>query len=116
MQLNGYIPDTIVYNFLLDGLFKVVKVNDGCQLFEKMVQNGEALELVEEIERRGFIVDLVTISSLVIGLYKEGQWDWTDKLMKHNRDDNLVPSVLKWKVDMEGFAETMMLLGSPYGN
>ncbi|KAM2102751.1 hypothetical protein ACFX1T_000979 [Malus domestica] len=61
----------------------------------------EELELVEEMERRGFTVDLVTISSLVIRLYKEGRWDWTDKLMKNNRDDNLVPSVLKWKVDME---------------
>ncbi|RXI09088.1 hypothetical protein DVH24_023232 [Malus domestica] len=106
MQLNGYSPDTIVYNSLLVGLFKARKVNDGCQLFEKMVQNGdglleEALGLVEEMERRGFTVDLITISSLVIGLYKEGRWDWTDKLMKHIRDGNLVPTVLKWKVDME---------------
>ncbi|KAM1069237.1 hypothetical protein ACFX13_001207 [Malus domestica] len=126
MQLNGYSPDTIVYNSLLDGLFKARKVNDGCQLFEKMVQNGkkgqfvdgvtysivvlqlckdglleEALGLVEEMERRGFTVDLITISSLVIGLYKEGRWDWTDKLMKHIRDGNPVPTVLKWKVDME---------------
>ncbi|RXI07560.1 hypothetical protein DVH24_005333 [Malus domestica] len=37
----------------------------------------------------------------LIPLYKEGRWDWTDKLMKHIRDGNLVPSVLKWKVDME---------------
>ncbi|XP_050147318.1 pentatricopeptide repeat-containing protein At4g01570-like isoform X4 [Malus sylvestris] len=164
MKEDGVVVDSQTFKALLDafirsdGLFKARKVNDGCQLFEKMVQNGvrastwtynilidglfrngraeaaytlfcdlkkkgqfvdgvtysivvlqlckeglleEALGLVEEMERRGFTVDLVTISSLVIGLYKEGRWDWTDKLMKHIRDGNLVPSVLKWKVDME---------------
>ncbi|XP_048421884.1 pentatricopeptide repeat-containing protein At4g01570-like [Pyrus x bretschneideri] len=94
MQLNGYIPDTIVYNSLLDGLFKARKVNDGCQLFEKMVQNGvrastwtynilidglfrngraeAAYTLFCDLKKKGQFVDGVTYSIVVLQLCKEG--------------------------------------------
>ncbi|TQD69630.1 hypothetical protein C1H46_044837 [Malus baccata] len=87
-QKKGQFVDGVTYSIVVLQLCK-----DG--LLE------EALGLVEEMEGRGFTVDSITVSSLVIGLYKEGRWDWTGKLMKHIRDGNLVPSVLKWKVDME---------------
>ncbi|KAI4342815.1 hypothetical protein MLD38_027390 [Melastoma candidum] len=61
----------------------------------------EALSLVQEMEARGFKVDLVTITSLLIGFFKHGWWDGTDTLMKHLRDINLVPAVLKWKTELE---------------
>ncbi|KAM1069062.1 hypothetical protein TB1_001036 [Malus domestica] len=123
MVQNGVRASTWTYNILIDGLFRNGRAEAAYTLFCDLKKKGqfvdgvtysivvlqlckeglleEALGLVEEMERRGFTVDLVTISSLVIGLYKEGRWDWTDKLMKHIRDGNLVPSVLKWKVDME---------------
>ncbi|XAR62638.1 hypothetical protein NMG60_11017476 [Bertholletia excelsa] len=53
------------------------------------------------MEARGFPVDLVTITSLLISLYRQGQWDWTDRLMKHIRDGNLVLNVLKWNANLE---------------
>ncbi|ESW04026.1 hypothetical protein PHAVU_011G061000 [Phaseolus vulgaris] len=109
MQSHGFRPDTLVYNSLLDGHFKATKVVEACQLFEKMVQEGlckegqleEALQLVEEMESRGFTVDLVTITSLLISIHRHGRWDWTDRLMKYIREGDLVVSVLKWKAGME---------------
>ncbi|KAL9360187.1 hypothetical protein Peur_048310 [Populus x canadensis] len=61
----------------------------------------EALHLVEEMEGRGFVVDLITITSLLIAFHKQGRWDCTERLMKHIRDANLLPNVLKWRADME---------------
>ncbi|MCI09897.1 pentatricopeptide repeat-containing protein, partial [Trifolium medium] len=53
------------------------------------------------MEARGFTVDLVTITSLLIGIHKHGRWDWTDRLIKHVREGDLLPGVLKWKAGME---------------
>ena len=53
------------------------------------------------MESRGFVVDLVTITSILISIHKHGRWDWTDCLIKHIRESDLVPSVLKWKAGME---------------
>ncbi|XP_038875095.1 pentatricopeptide repeat-containing protein At4g01570-like [Benincasa hispida] len=158
MEYNGFIPDTIVYNSLLNGLFKARKVTEACQLFDKMVQEGiraspwtynilidglfrngraeasyslfcdmkkkgqfvdgvtysiivlqlckeglleEALQLVDEMEARGFVVDLITVTSLLIAMHKQRQWEGLERLMKHIREGNLVPNVLKWKANME---------------
>ncbi|KAL3520457.1 hypothetical protein ACH5RR_018606 [Cinchona calisaya] len=160
MQYNGFRPDTVLCNSLLDGLLKARKLTEACNLFEKMVdedgvrascwtynilidglfRNGraaaayslfldlkkksnnfvdgitfsivtlhlcregqveEAVQLVEEMEARGFVVDLVTVTSLLITLYRHGMWDSTERLMKHIRDGNLVSNVLKWKATME---------------
>ncbi|XP_059646203.1 pentatricopeptide repeat-containing protein At4g01570 [Cornus florida] len=111
------------HNILIDGLFRNGRAAAGYSLFCDLKKKGqfvdgitysivvlhlssegqveEALQLVEEMEARGFVVDLITISSLLIGLYKHGRWDWTDRLMKHIRDGNLMPTVLKWKANME---------------
>lgn len=119
----GVRASTWTYNILIDGLFRNARAEAAYTLFCDLKKKGqfvdgvtysiivlqlcreglleEALELVEEMEMRGFTVDLVTISTLMIGLYKHSRWDWTDKLMKRIRDGNLLPSVLKWKVDME---------------
>ncbi|XP_072066653.1 pentatricopeptide repeat-containing protein At4g01570-like [Arachis hypogaea] len=64
-------------------------------------QLEEALQLVEEMESRGFVVDLTTITSLLISIHRHGRWVWTDRLMRHVRESDLVLSVLKWKVGME---------------
>ncbi|KAJ0052538.1 hypothetical protein Pint_00707 [Pistacia integerrima] len=87
MKEQGLVPDLHTYNSLI-----------------QLCREGhleEALKLVEEIEGRGFVVDLVTITSLLIGFHKHGRWDWTERLMKHIRDGNLVSHVLKWKADLE---------------
>ncbi|KAL8532987.1 hypothetical protein ACS0TY_009302 [Phlomoides rotata] len=65
-------------------------------------QIGEALKLVKEMEGRGFVVDLVTITSLLTAMCRQGQWDWAERLMKYVREGHLVPSILKWKSVMEG--------------
>ncbi|KAI3470383.1 hypothetical protein Pfo_027046 [Paulownia fortunei] len=113
------------YNILIDGLYKNGRAEAAYTMFSDLKRKGnnfvdgvsysivilhlcgedqleEALQLVEEMEARGFVVDLVTITSLLIALYRRGQWDWTERLMKHIRDGNLVPSLLKWKSAMEG--------------
>ncbi|KAK7258402.1 hypothetical protein RIF29_23977 [Crotalaria pallida] len=111
------------YNILIDGLLKNGRAEAAYTLFCDLKKKGqlvdgitysivvlqlcregqleEALQLVEEMETRGFAVDLVTITSLLISIHKHGRWDWTDRLMKHVREGDLVPSVLKWKAGME---------------
>lgn len=112
------------YNILIDGLFKNGRALAAYTLFcdlKKKTNNyvdgvtysivilhlcredrlDEALKLVEEMEARGFTVDLVTITSLLIAIYREGHWDYTERLMKHIRDSNLVPIIIRWKDSME---------------
>ncbi|XP_019194203.1 PREDICTED: pentatricopeptide repeat-containing protein At4g01570 [Ipomoea nil] len=116
------------YNILIDGLFKngraVAAYTLFCDLKKKsnsfvdgisysivvlhLCREGgldKAMELVEEMEARGFAVDLVTITSLLITIYREGRWDWMERLMKHIRDKNLVPIVLRWRKSMEAMLE-----------
>ncbi|KAK4480216.1 hypothetical protein RD792_013278 [Penstemon davidsonii] len=113
------------YNILIDGLYKNGREEAAYTMFCDLKRKGnnfvdgvtysivilhlcrenkleEALQLVEEMEARGFVVDLVTITSLLIVFYRRGQWDWTERLMKHIRDGNLVPALIKWKSTMEG--------------
>ncbi|KAJ0265145.1 Pentatricopeptide repeat-containing protein [Hirschfeldia incana] len=112
------------YNILIDGLFRNGRGEAGfalfCDLKEKkggfvdgvtfsivvlqLCREGKvdgAVKLVEEMEARGFSVDLVTISSLLVGFHKQGRWDWKEKLMKHVREGNLVPNVLRWNAGVE---------------
>ncbi|KAL9249901.1 Pentatricopeptide repeat-containing protein [Drosera capensis] len=113
MQLKGFHPGTPVYNSLLDALFKVKELTEACQLFEKMIKDGikascctegefeASLRLVEDMESRGLVVDLVTITAMVMELYKQGLWDSIDRLLKHVGEANLLPDVLKWKANVE---------------
>ncbi|XP_027185209.1 pentatricopeptide repeat-containing protein At4g01570 [Coffea eugenioides] len=112
------------YNILIDGLFRNGRAAAAYSLFLDLKKKSnnfvdgvtysivvlhlcredqveEALQLVEEMEARGFVVDLVTITSLLIALYRNGMWDSTERLMKYIRDGNFVSNVLKWKATME---------------
>nr|GMC76309.1 pentatricopeptide repeat-containing protein At4g01570 [Ipomoea batatas] len=116
------------YNILIDGLFKNGRGVAAYTLFFDLKKKSnsfvdgisysivvlhlcreggldKAMELVEEMEARGFAVDLVTITSLLIAIYREGRWDWMERLMKHIRDKNLVPIVLRWRKSMEAMLE-----------
>ncbi|OMO82341.1 hypothetical protein COLO4_23076 [Corchorus olitorius] len=155
MVQDGVRASCWTYNILIDGLFRNGRAEAAYTLFCDLKKKGqfvdgvtysivvlqlsregqleEALRLAEEMEVRGFVVDLVTITSLLIGFHKQGRWDWTERLMKHIRDSNIVPNVLRWKANMEatmrnppknrkdntplfpskgGFKEIMNLLGS----
>ncbi|KAK2978579.1 hypothetical protein RJ640_006698 [Escallonia rubra] len=111
------------YNILIDGLFRNGRPAAAYALFCDLKKKGqfvdgitysivtlqfcregrleEAIQLVEEMEARGFVVGLVTITSLVIAHYRHGRWEGIERLMKHIRDGNLMPTVLKWKATME---------------
>lgn len=123
MVEDGVRASCWTYNILIDGLLKNGRGVAGYTMFCDLKKKGqfvdgvtysivilwlcregqiaEALQLVEEMEARGFVVDLVTVTSLLIGFQRQGRWDWTERIMKHIRDGNLVPTVLKWKADME---------------
>ncbi|GKV49422.1 hypothetical protein SLEP1_g56172 [Rubroshorea leprosula] len=123
MVQDGVRTSCWTYNILIDGLFRNGRPEAGCTLFCDLKKKGqfvdaitysivilqlcreglleEALELVEEMEARGFVVDLITITSLLIGFHKQGKWDWAERLMKHIRDGNLVPHILKWKANLD---------------
>ncbi|PSS09446.1 Pentatricopeptide repeat-containing protein [Actinidia chinensis var. chinensis] len=123
MVEDGVRASCWTHNILIDGLFKNGRAAAGYTLFCDLKKKGqfvdgitysivilclcregqleEALQLVEEMEARGFVVDLVTITSLLIGLHRQGRWDCMERLMKHTRDSNLVPTVLMWKANME---------------
>ncbi|KAL0403402.1 UNVERIFIED_CONTAM: Pentatricopeptide repeat-containing protein [Sesamum radiatum] len=85
------------YNILIDGLYKNGRPEAAYTMFS---------DLKRKVGRRdggpGFVVDLVTVTSLLIAHYRRGRWDATEQLMKHIRDGNLVPALLKWKSAMEG--------------
>ncbi|KAJ6334772.1 hypothetical protein OIU76_007830 [Salix suchowensis] len=123
MAQDGVRASSWTYNILIDGLCKNGRAEAGYNLFCGLKKKGqfvdavtysivvlllcrkghleEALHLVEEVEERGFVVDLITITSLLIAFHKQGRWDCTERLMKHIRDVNLLPNVLKWRADME---------------
>lgn len=123
MVEDGVRASCWTYNILIDGLLKNGRGVAGYTMFCDLKKKGqfvdgvtysiiilwlcregqieEALQLVEEMEARGFVVDLVTVTGLLIGLHRQGRCDWTKRLMRHIRDGNLVPTVLKWKADME---------------
>lgn len=128
MVEDGVRASCWTYNILIDGLFKNGRAVAGYTLFCDLKKKGpfvdgitysivilclcregqieDALQLVEEMEGRGFVVDLVTITSLLIGLHRQGRGEWTERLMKHIRDGNLVPTVLKWKANMEAYVKS----------
>ncbi|VYS61511.1 unnamed protein product [Arabidopsis thaliana] len=123
MVQEGVRASCWTYNILIDGLFRNGRAEAGFTLFCDLKKKGQfvdaitfsivvlqlcregklegAVKLVEEMETRGFSVDLVTISSLLIGFHKQGRWDWKEKLMKHIREGNLVPNVLRWNAGVE---------------
>lgn len=123
MAQEGVKASCSTYNILIHGLIKNGRSEAGYMLFCDLKKKGqfvdgitysivvlqlckeglleEALELVEEMEARGFSVDLVTITSLLIGIHKYGRWEWTDRLIKHVREGDLLPGVLRWKAGME---------------
>ncbi|RVW24502.1 Pentatricopeptide repeat-containing protein [Vitis vinifera] len=75
---SGHEPDAFTYRILIQGNGRAAA---GYTLFCDLKKKG----IVEEMEARGFVVDLVTITSLLIGFHKQGRWDWTERLMKHIR-------------------------------
>ncbi|KAL8550966.1 hypothetical protein ACS0TY_000155 [Phlomoides rotata] len=122
---DGVRASCCTYNILIDGLYKNGRPEAAYTMFLDLKrkgntfvdgvtysivilhlcrddQIGEALKLVKEMEGRGFVVDLVTITSLLTAICRQGQWDWTERLMKYVREGHLVPSILKWKSVMEG--------------
>ncbi|CAA7013062.1 unnamed protein product [Microthlaspi erraticum] len=123
MVQEGVRASCWTYNILIDGLFRNGRGEAGFTLFCDLKKKGQfvdaitfsivvlqlcregklegAVKLVEEMESRGFSVDLVTISSLLIGFHKQERWDWKEKLMKHVREGNLVPTVLRWNAGVE---------------
>lgn len=123
MVEDGVKASCCTYNILIDGLLKNGRPEAAYTLFCDLKKKGqfvdgitysiivlqlcreglleEALKLVDEMESRGFDVDLVTITSLLIGIHKHGHWDWTDRLLKHVKEGDLVYNVLKWKAGME---------------
>ncbi|GAB2277728.1 hypothetical protein Dimus_012431 [Dionaea muscipula] len=127
MIQDGIRASCCTYNILIDGLIKNGRAVAGYTLFCDLKKKGqfvdavtysivvlhlcregqfeESLHLVEEMEARGFVVDLVTMTALVMELYKQGRWGSLERLMKHIRDGNLLPDVLKWKAGVEAFLE-----------
>ncbi|RAL41939.1 hypothetical protein DM860_009121 [Cuscuta australis] len=128
VEEDGVRASCWTYNILIDGLFKNGRDVAAYTLFSDLKKKSnnfvdgisysivvlhlcrkgmleKAMELVNEMEGRGFTVDLVTITSLLIAIYREGHWDCMERLMKHIRDSNLVPIVLRWKASMEAMLE-----------
>ncbi|WCJ22546.1 Tetratricopeptide repeat (TPR)-like superfamily protein [Euphorbia peplus] len=123
MVRDGVRASSWTYNILIAGLCKNGRAEAAYSLFCDLKKKGnfvdaitysivvlllcregqleEGLRLVEEMEERGFVVDLVTITTLLIEFHKLGRWDWTEKLLKHVRDGNLVPNVLKWQAGLK---------------
>ncbi|KAI3766858.1 hypothetical protein L2E82_16933 [Cichorium intybus] len=121
---DGVRASSSTYNILIDGLFKNRRGQAAYTLFndlknkkgqfvdgitysivifhickEGMIE--EALELVQEMESRGFSVDLVTITHLLVAINKEGLKGFEERLMKVIKNSNLMPTLLKWKANME---------------
>lgn len=70
--------------------------------------------LMTEMEERGFMVDLVTITSVLLALHKSGKWSSADRLMKHVRDTTLLPNVLRWKTNLRALLQRPQDKGKDY--
>ncbi|CAI9281439.1 unnamed protein product [Lactuca saligna] len=123
MSDDGVRASSSTYNILIDGLFKNRRGQAAYALFGDLKKKGqfvdgitysivilhickegmidEAMELVEEMESRNFVVDLVTITHLLVAFNKEGRRGCEERLMKHIKNSNLMPTLLKWKANME---------------
>ena len=123
MVSEGVQASCYTYNILIDGLCRNDRSSAAFVLFCSLKKKGQfvdavtystvvmqlcregqidgALKLVGEMEARGFSVDLLTVTALLVGLHRYGRLDWAGRLMKHVRDSNLVPTVLRWITAME---------------
>ncbi|PKA52218.1 Pentatricopeptide repeat-containing protein [Apostasia shenzhenica] len=129
MISDGVRASCYSYNILIDGLFRNGRPAAAFALFTELKKKkgqfvdgitysivisrlckedrvSEALDLVKEMEERGFAVDLVTITSLLIGFHKNGRWDSAERLVKYVRDSVLLPNVLRWEENVEASLES----------
>jgi len=134
MVADGIQCSASTHNTVIDGLFKNGRAEAACRLFYELRRKGqlldgiaysimvrefckegmgdqvaEAVELVKEMEQQGFSVDLVTITSLLIGFDKSKRWDLEEQIVKFIRDSSVLPDAIRWKSDM------MVALRGPHG-
>ncbi|EER93573.1 hypothetical protein BDA96_01G121100 [Sorghum bicolor] len=134
MVADGIQCSASTHNTLIDGLFKNGRAEAACRLFYELRRKGqlldgiaysimvrefckegmgdqvaEAVELVKEMEQQGFSVDLVTITSLLIGFDKSKRWDLEEQIVKFIRGSSVLPDAIRWKSDM------MVALRGPHG-
>nr|CAB3498454.1 unnamed protein product [Digitaria exilis] len=125
MVADGIQCSASTHNTVIDGLFKNGRAEAACRLFYELRRKGqlldgisysimvrefckegvgdqvaEALELVKEMEQRGFVVDLVTITSLLIGFNRSKRWDLEEQIVKFIRDSSVLPDAIRWKSNM----------------
>ncbi|KAL5217011.1 hypothetical protein ABZP36_017695 [Zizania latifolia] len=125
MVADGIQCSASTHNTVIDGLFKNGRAEAACRLFYELRRKGqlldgiaysimvrefckegkgdqvaEAVELVKEMEERGFVVDLVTITSLLIGFNKSKHWDLEEQIVKFIRDSSVLPDAIRWKSNM----------------
>jgi pentatricopeptide repeat protein len=134
MVADGIQCSASTHNTVIDGLFKNGRAEAACRLFYELRRKGqlldgiaysimvrefckegigdqvaEAVELVKEMEQQGFSVDLVTITSLLIGFNKSKRWDLEEQIVKFIRDSTVLPDAIRWKSNM------MVALRGPHG-
>ncbi|CAD6214243.1 unnamed protein product [Miscanthus lutarioriparius] len=134
MVADGIQCSASTHNIVIDGLFKNGRAEAACRLFYELRRKGqlldgiaysimvrefckegmgdqvaEAVELVKEMEQQGFSVDLVTITSLLIGFNKSKRWDLEEQIVKFIRDGAVLPDAIRWKSNM------MVALRGPHG-
>ncbi|XP_066328999.1 pentatricopeptide repeat-containing protein At4g01570-like [Miscanthus floridulus] len=134
MVADGIQCSASTHNIVIDGLFKNGRAEAACRLFYELRRKGqlldgiaysimvrefckegmgdqvaEAVELVKEMEQQGFSVDLVTITSLLIGFNKSKRWDLEEQIVKFIRDGTVLPDAIRWKSNM------MVALRGPHG-
>lgn len=134
MVADGIQCSASTHNIVIDGLFRNGRAEAACRLFYELRRKGqlldgiaysimvrefckegmgdqvaEAVELVKEMEQRGFSVDLVTITSLLIGFNKSKRWDLEEQIVKFIRDGTVLPDAIRWKSNM------MVALRGPHG-
>ncbi|KAG0501943.1 hypothetical protein HPP92_002015 [Vanilla planifolia] len=136
MISDGVKASCYSHNIIIDGLFRNGRPAAAFVLFSQLKKKGqfidgitysivvshlckegrvfEALELVKEMEEKGFAVDLITITSLLIGFHKNGNWNSAEKLVRYVRDSVLLPSVLRWKENMEASLKAPQDRGKDY--
>ena len=80
--------DVVTNSIMISYLCKVGRVED-------------SLKLLEEMESRGMVLDMVTIMSLLIALHKSGKQDWAHQLMKRIGDSTVIPNIVRLDAEME---------------
>ncbi|XP_059295661.1 pentatricopeptide repeat-containing protein At1g62910-like [Lycium ferocissimum] len=112
---NGIPFDVVTFTTLIREFFVENKVKDAIELFKKVVQENicvescrnldAAIDLLNEMRRKGIPPNIVTHNSMIDGLCKFGQWEKVMTLFSEMLNLNIYPDVFTFSMLIDGLCK-----------